>query len=1408
MAIYKSTNKKNITNRTIERKALVFISFILFIIAAKLYFSFKVEFDTIQIAYKNGAAINLDKNFNTANLSAILKNGNYIEDDKDINFISTELKRKILSNQKNLQNLGAINKEAFKVNALLADSIGGENLKERVAISQLILGYDSIIIQLYTNPNSTLSSVVDCMNGNTSISAKVTKNTDKKLSFLEGQIYKIFPDRFIPPVSDVVVKLKEHFDLDNLKYSDSIRYDTIRYIDGGRMISLFDFKNNNISVIENFHIGKTDLFGNVIFKNLKDSSSYSIIPIKKGFEYGGSQGISNLTSNKEFTFKQKEHLIRLFSATTYSQIKGDQIITVRTPKQFIDDYFMWLILFFIAWWFLHIYWSISNINTDQLIVPILMFLSGICILIMYAISNPLTDTSKGNEMAFGSILGIIALGILSSKLNIVKWYNSKLFDFAGFRGKRFNQPGYLYILLAFGLTMLLLCFGSGPEGSGVKVNLSFIHLFSFQPSEITKYLIVIFFSAYFSKNSDYLRFLDNFNKKIRKILPVFFLIAGLLIFYLLVGDMGPALVLCTLFIIFFSVAWGDFKQLVLGVLLFFLLMFVGSKLGGGVKILLTTAFLWFLVWIMYSLISKKSIMSFENAISSFPSAIFMILVLSVFIFGEQIPNKVGDRLKQRNEIYNNAWENEVYGGDQIAHGIWAITSGGLTGRGIGQGNSNVMPANHTDMIMASIGEELGLIGLIIIIIFIAILLHRSLLIARKAAHPFVFYLCAGIAVVTGIQFMIITAGCLGLIPLTGISVPFLSFGKVSMIINLAAFGIVLSASTIKSNDLQKEKINENYDNIIAMGSLFYTICSIVIILFLFNYMVLNTNKFIVKQAITANIMGEPIVSINPRINILIDKLESGNIYDRDSILLATSDKQKIVDINEKLPIDGISDSIIKKLLYAKLKRYYPFGENMFFWLGDYNTRLLWGNNKSGFFAENRFLSELRGFTTNNNSDEEVIKKNASHYKYDKYCKPQKNKQFELSNYNYTQLIPLLKAGVNSRKVRKFNAVNRDIYLTVDARLQTAIQNSIIEQVDNGYNGYKANWRTSVVIINASNGELLTSAVYPLPNKETFKNLYELPISEQKLAINRINLNGIIFTESDLGSTFATAPGSTAKVMSGLAGLNKEGRRAANIEYNISKDEIIRHDEPTGITNMDKAITESSNIYFIRLINDYKLDNQLSSIYQAVGVGIDGKGIYNYTNSYSTKELYEIQQHWYTKVYNQNRQSYYNKDLPIKKQLYSEFSQLAWGQGKMTATPLAMARLTGAIANNGILKNTKCILKSPNQTNLRDTSIRITTSEYATTMLGFMHKQVATVKIINENDFGDINFAGKTGTPQRNVPGVDKNFDGWYMFTFYSQKTKSPIAVCIRIERCGASLNAVNLAKNIIIPTLKNLHYIN
>jgi hypothetical protein len=110
----------------------------------------------------------------------------------------------------------------------------------------------------------------------------------------------------------------------------------------------------------------------------------------------------------------------------------------------------------------------------------------------------------------------------------------------------------------------------------------------------------------------------------------------------------------------------------------------------------------------------------------------------VFIFGEVLPY-VGDRLNDRNSIYSNIWDNQVYGGDQIAQGIWSLSSGGFGGQGLGQGNPNVVPAFHTDMIFTSIGEELGWIGLVLIILCFAILLHRTLLIGRRAGNPFALY---------------------------------------------------------------------------------------------------------------------------------------------------------------------------------------------------------------------------------------------------------------------------------------------------------------------------------------------------------------------------------------------------------------------------------------------------------------------------------------------------------------------------------------------------------------------------------------------------------------------------------------------------------------------------------------------
>ena len=105
-----------------------------------------------------------------------------------------------------------------------------------------------------------------------------------------------------------------------------------------------------------------------------------------------------------------------------------------------------------------------------------------------------------------------------------------------------------------------------------------------------------------------------------------------------------------------------------------------------------------------------------------------------------------------------------------------------------------MPAYHTDMILESIGEELGMLALIAIFLAFGLLTYRSLLAARRTGKPFLFYLVAGIAIATMLQFFLITAGTLGLIPMTGISVPLLSKGNAGIIVTLSLFVWVLIIS--------------------------------------------------------------------------------------------------------------------------------------------------------------------------------------------------------------------------------------------------------------------------------------------------------------------------------------------------------------------------------------------------------------------------------------------------------------------------------------------------------------------------------------------------------------------------------------------------------------------------------------
>ncbi len=133
---------------------------------------------------------------------------------------------------------------------------------------------------------------------------------------------------------------------------------------------------------------------------------------------------------------------------------------------------------------------------------------------------------------------------------------------------------------------------------------------------------------------------------------------------------------------------------------------------------------------------------------------------------------------------------------------------------------------------------------------------------------------------------------------------------------------------------------------------------------------------------------------------------------------------------------GISKENLELFAYKRLDRYYPFGEQMFFWTGDANTGVF-GGATNGYFAEYAHASELRGFPTPS-SQFEV---SASRFRQDRFL-PLTTREMTVSKRDYSALAPMLLAGINSKEVEAFKRRNRDVQLTMDAALQTNIQQSL------------------------------------------------------------------------------------------------------------------------------------------------------------------------------------------------------------------------------------------------------------------------------------------------------------------------------------------------------------------------------
>jgi peptidoglycan glycosyltransferase len=294
---------------------------------------------------------------------------------------------------------------------------------------------------------------------------------------------------------------------------------------------------------------------------------------------------------------------------------------------------------------------------------------------------------------------------------------------------------YKYTLMVAGLGLLLLPAFIGREINGAKLWIRIGGL-SFQPGEIAKILIVLFLAAYLAENRELLsvstrRFLGIRIPEPRTLGPL--LLMWLVSLFILVfeRDLGSSLLFFAIFLVMLYTATGRPAYVVVGLLLF----------GAGA----TAAY---------------------------------------FAFSH---------VRTRVDIWLNPFADAADKGYQLLQSLFALAAGGLTGSGLGMGLPTRIPFVATDFIFSAIGEELGLLGGAAVIICFLIFSVRGLATASRAKTDMAAFTAVGLVAAIALQAFVIVGGVTRLIPLTGVTLPFVSYGGSSLLSSFIALALLLRA---------------------------------------------------------------------------------------------------------------------------------------------------------------------------------------------------------------------------------------------------------------------------------------------------------------------------------------------------------------------------------------------------------------------------------------------------------------------------------------------------------------------------------------------------------------------------------------------------------------------------------------